>query len=245
MHRSDPTDTDRGLLRPHIARVTRRRPNGRALLGGLLVTVAGVAAFTSVAHAGSVPGRTIAVAARDLSIGQHITAADLQIVTAPVPDELAAHSYSSADRLIGAVATSPIVSGELIQRSAVLADDGAGGSPEFSIPVDRDHAVNGDIRPGESVDVLATYGTGNDAVTIVLARDARVIRVEDTKSGALGSTGKLVTTLALGSGDQVLDAVHAAQVATITLVRSTRSSATPTDRNSTTGPLARSAGGRS
>lgn len=245
MHRSDPTDTDGGSLRPRIARMTRTRPNGRALIGGLLVTLAGVAAFTSVARAGATPGRNVVVASHDLAIGQHITDADIETILVPLSDEIAAHSYPATDRLLGAVAIAPIASGELIQRSSVVADDGAGSSPEFSIPVDRDHAVNGSIRPGESVDVLATYGTGNDAVTVVLARDARVIRVEDTKSGALGAAGKLVTTLALGSDAQVLDAVHAAQVAAITLVRSTRSDAVPTDRSSTTGPLARNSGVRS
>ena len=146
--------------------------------------------------------------------------------------------------MAGAVALAPIGEGELVQRSAVLTGGPSEPTREFSFPIDRDRALNGDLRSGERVDVLATYGSGTDAATTVLARDANVIRSADAKSGTLGSSGKLIITLALASADQLLDAAHAAQVASITVVRSTLAGDTVGTRSSTTGPLARASAGR-
>jgi hypothetical protein len=146
--------------------------------------------------------------------------------------------------LAGAVALAPIGEGELVQRSAVLTGGPTEPTRQFSFPVDRERALNGDLRAGERVDVLATYGSGSDATTTVLARDANVIRVTDAKTGSLGSSGKLIVTLALTSPDQLLDAVHAAQVASITVVRSTLAGETIGTQLAVTGPLARSVAGR-
>ena len=182
MHGSDTVDTTRDTPGRRLAVITRRRPNGRAIIGGLLVTVAALATFLAVTDAGHVPGHTIVVASRSIDIGERLDSTVLETRTVSLSEDLAGHGFDSVDALRDAVAIAPIGTGELVQHSAVLTGGTVDGTREFSFPVERDRAVNGDLRPGESVDVLATYGSGNDATTTVLARDARVIRISDAKS---------------------------------------------------------------
>lgn len=227
-----------------VARLASRRPNTRTIVGALLVSTAGLGAFVAVTSTGSADHQTIIVASRPIAIGERIESSALSTASVERGSPLTSHGFTTTDSVLGAVALAPLGEGELVQRSAVL----TGGPPEpareFSFPVDRERALNGDLRAGERVDVLATYGSGTDATTTVLARDARVIRITDAKTGSLGSSGKLILTLALSSADQLLDAVHAAQVASLTIVRSTLAEGTTGTRSATTGPLSRTAIGR-
>jgi hypothetical protein len=132
----------------------------------------------------------------------------------------------------------PLGKGELLQRSAVLADASAkSGTLEFSFPIDRDRAMNGELRPGETIDLLATYGTGIDAVTTVLARSALVRQLDKQNDGTMGATGRVVLTIGLATADELLDAVHAAQVAGLTAVRSTGAGSSTIGRTSTSSPI--------
>ncbi len=131
----------------------------------------------------------------------------------------------------------PLARGEILQRSAVLTNPSAAESDlEFSFPIDRDRAMNGDLRPGETIDLLATYGSGIDAVTTVLARRATVLELDNQTDGTMGGTGRIVMTIGLASADELLDAVHAAQVANLTAVRSTRAAEPAVGRDSTSSP---------
>ena len=84
--------------------------------------------------------------------------------------------------------------------------------------------------------MLATFGTGADARTTVVAAGARVLHVQENRSGTLGSSGRMVLTVGLGSGAEVLEVAHAAEVASLTIVRAgTGSGATTAEP---TGPVA-------
>ena len=229
---------------PRMSFRISRKPNSRTIVGGLLVSSAALAAFLTVTGAGGTPQQSIVITRRAIAAGERLDSSALATATVDKHTADLLHGISSIDVLVGSVALAPIGEGELVQRSAVLAGGPNEPTREFSFPVDRDRALNGDLRSGERVDVLATYGSGADATTTVLARDANVIRVVDAKSGSLGASGKLIVTLSLVSADQLLDAVHAAQVASITIVRSTLAGDTTGTRLSTTGPLARSGAGR-
>ena len=221
-----------------------RKPNSRTIVGGLLVSTATLAAFLIATGAGGTAQQSIVISRRALIAGERLDSSTLTTTTVERKTANSLHGFTTIDQLTGAVALAAIGEGELVQHSAVLTGGPTEPTREFSFPIDRDRALNGDLRPGERVDVLATYGSGTDATTTVLARDANVIRVTDAKSGALGSSGKLIITLALTSADQLLDAAHAAQVASITVVRSTLAGDTVGTRSSTTGPLARASAGR-
>jgi Flp pilus assembly protein CpaB len=221
-----------------------RKPNSRTIVGGLLVSTAALAAFLAASGASGSPQQSVVVSRRALAVGERLDSSTLATTTVDTRTAESLRAFLSVDALAGAVALAPIGEGELVQRSAVLTGGPTEPTRQFSFPVDRERALNGDLRAGERVDVLATYGSGSDATTTVLARDANVIRVTDAKSGSLGSSGKLIVTLALTSPDQLLDAVHAAQVASITVVSSTLAGETIGTQSAVTGPLARSVAGR-
>lgn len=237
------SDTPPATLRRLNIRAPQK-PNSRTIVGGLLVSTAALAAFLSVSGAGGSPQQSVVISRRALAAGERLDISTLATTSVDTRTAESLRAFLSVDALAGAVALAPIGEGELVQRSAVLTGGPTEPTRQFSFPVDRERALNGDLRSGERVDVLATYGSGSDATTTVLARDANVIRVTDAKSGSLGSSGKLIVTLALTSPDQLLDAVHAAQVASITVVRSTLAGETVGTRSAATGPLARSVAGR-
>ena len=222
-----------------VAQLSAHRPTTRTIVGALLVSTAGLGAFLAMTASSSTQRQTLIVANRAIAIGERIDSSAVSTTSIETGSPLAGHGFADPASVIGGVALAPLAEGELVQRSAVLTGAPSEPAREFSFPVDRERSLNGDLRAGERVDVLATYGSGTDATTTVLARDARVIRITDAKSGALGSSGKLILTLALSSADQLLDAAHAAQVASMTIVRSTLAEGTTGTRSATTGPLSR------
>jgi Flp pilus assembly protein CpaB len=200
-------------------------PGRRAVVGGLLVAVAVVGTFAAYSTAGSAPSDRVLVARASVSPGDRLSAADVRVERATLPADLTEHVLSDPDDLADAVALVGLEPGEIVQRSAVLERDASASETtavhEFSLPVDRDRALNGAIARGELVDVLATYGTSDAAYTVTVARRSRVVDVADT-SGGLGSDGRVVLTLAMPSPDEVMAATHASAVAVVTVVRATR-----------------------
>jgi Flp pilus assembly protein CpaB len=225
MHGTDSTSSRAAgstIRRDRSGGSRRALPTGRALVGGLLVTLAAVVVFATYAGAQDTPTSTVVVATRALDPGARLSPADVELRTVDLGGELLGRSFGSIDDLVGAVTLAPLAAGDLVQASAVRTV-GAGSvdpdDPQFSFAVERDRALNGELRPGEIVDLLATFGTGTSASTKVLASSARVLAVEQAGSGTLGSSGRLVLTVALDDDDTVLDVAHASQVAAITVVR--------------------------
>jgi len=201
------------------------------------VTVAGVGVFAAYAGAQQAPSAQVVVADADLPAGHRLTADDLRTEAVDLPPGTLSSTHASVDALIGSVTLAPLGADEIVQGSAVRTPDIATGAVhEFSFPVDRDRAVDGDLRPGERIDLLATYGTGGDAYTVVLARGATVTAIDSGSRSTLTSGGSLVLTVALGSADEVLEVAHASQVASLTVVRATLADDDPGTRDRTQSP---------
>jgi hypothetical protein len=234
-----PSTTEAGeASRKRLVPRVRPRPNGRALVGALLVTLAAVGAFVVAGADSASPTQPVLVARRPLSPGEQLTISDLEIRSVTLPDGFDTRIFSDPAQVVGGAMLAPLGKGDLLQRSAVLADaSGQTGTLEFSFPIDRDRAMNGELRPGETIDLLATYGTGIDAITTVLARSALVLQLDTQGDGTMGATGRVVLTIGLASADELLDAAHAAQVAGLTAVRSTRAGSSTVGRTSTSSPM--------
>ncbi len=198
----------------------RARPSGRAVVGGLLVALAMVITFAAASHPPGRPRATVVVVRRAVLLGSRLQAADLAIERVDLPAPLAGQTYGSIDQAVGLVTLGPLQPGDLLQHSTVARAEVAPGLHELSFAVDRDQALDGDLVPGQTVDLLATYGTGQSAETVVVARQVRLIDVDDHSQTSLASTGKLVVTVALATDAQVLAATHASQVGAVTLARS-------------------------
>jgi len=115
-----------------------------------------------------------------------------------------------------------IGAGELVQVSAVIAGGATAGSRELTFTVERGR-VGATIRDGERIDLLATYGTGDEAYTLVAGRDLPVITVDRTRVG-VGETSPVFVTVAVADPATELALSHAAQVAKVTVVRTTGAS---------------------
>lgn len=208
-------------------RVARRRPrpNGRAVLGGLLVTAAAVGVVAGSRADDGAGGEPVVVLRQAVDAGETVEPGHVVVERATLPPSARSQAFGAVDEVVGRVAIAPLVAGDVLRRSALDAADAPRGDaerrrPELSFAVERDHALNGDLRRGEAVDVVATYGAGGSAMTSVVAAGAVVRSLEEGGSDALGSSGALVVTLALTDPREVLAVAHAADAATVRLVQS-------------------------
>ena len=201
----------------------RGLPSGRAVVGGLLVAVAGVGVFGAWLSATAGPTSSYVVASHDIAPGHRVTRADLALVRLRLPASLRARAFDDVGVLVGATTLGPLARDELVQAGD-LVRSASPGTRELSFPVDADRALGGHLRPGEQVDVIATYGSGADAYTLVVARAVRIVDVELGR-GTLGDRSRVVLTIALERNDDDLALVHAAQAGEVSVVRATGSPA--------------------
>ena len=217
-----PRDHDRRRPGRLLAR-RRGLPNGRAVLGGLLVTVAAVGTFAVASSRDDADRARYVVVARAVAPGARLTAADLALRPLALDADVASQSFTDPAAITGAVALGPLGAGQLLPRAGVaLPSAGAADLPpshELTIPVPIDRLPAG-VRRGETVAVLATYGSGSEARTVVTVQQARVLAIGDAGDG-VATRGTARLTVALADPTDVVETAHAAQVAELTIVRAT------------------------
>ena len=202
-------------------------PGARAVVGGILVALAGVGTFVSWQRASGTPDQSYAVAGRDLAPGEPVSADAVRFVPMDLPAGVAGAAFDSPAQLEGRVLVAPVGDGQLLQLGAV--SDQVGGEPaaEVSITLGRDLAVDGRLRPGDTVDVYAT-----EDQTSVAATDLRVVAVTEA-GGSFGDGSELTVTLALPGQADGAPIIQAAREGQVTLVRTTHAplgAATSSDR---------------
>ncbi len=201
--------------------VRRRRtlPSGRAVTGGFLVAAAvvGVVAVTSAGD--TAPTASYAVVTADVDAGDVLGPGDLALVPLELPDAQRAVSYDDLAVLDGATALGPLAAGQLVQSSDVAKPPGGPGLATVSLPVEPARALEGELRRGDRVDVIATSTDAGAPATRTVAAGALVVDVIEGGGGLGGPTGMAVE-LAVPPED--LEAVaEAGAVATVTLARTT------------------------
>jgi Flp pilus assembly protein CpaB len=198
-------------------------PGGRAVVGGFLVTAAAVGIFAAYTGATNQHGVAYVVARHTLMVGQRITSADLATSAMVLPPTIGGQlAFRDPGRLVGALVVGPVHSGELIQASSVVAGVDATGDRQLSFPIAADRAVDGTLQVGDLVDVLSTYGSGADATTVTVVRQATVVARSDTPS-TLDPAGGASETITLGLSRSIdsLAVAHAVNAGQVMLVRST------------------------
>ncbi len=202
--------------------VRRRRtlPSGRAVTGGFLVAVAvvGVVAVTSAGD--TEPSASYAVVTADVDAGDVLAPGDLALVPLDLPDAQRAVSYDDLSVLDGATALGPLAAGQLVQSSDVAKPPGGPGLATVSLPVEPARALEGELRRGDRVDVIATSTDAGAPATRTVAAGALVVDVVEGGGGGLGGPTGMAVELAVPPED--LEAVaEAGAVATVTLARTT------------------------
>jgi Flp pilus assembly protein CpaB len=207
--------TERRVIGPRRARV-----NGRALLGGFLVAASCVGLFAGYTEARADHRLAYVVAARQITPGTTITASDLTTERMLLPSALAENdAFRTPGILVGAEAVAPLRAGELVQASDVVAGSAGLYPQEISFSLDPSRALDGSLAPGETVAVLATYGSGQQAVSQVVVPFARILSV-DPGAESLGTRGAETITLGLFRPGDALALTNAVDAGQLELVRS-------------------------
>ena len=194
----------------------RRLPGGRAVVGGLLVALAGVGTLVAWQQASGTPDARYAVAARALRPGEALAAGDVRLVPVDLPRGVAGGAFRDADAVAGRVPLGPIAEGELVQVGALSEPGSAVPTAEVSFALARDRALDGRLASGDLVDVFVTV----DAGTSLVAERVQVVAVTD--GGASFATGaELTVTLALTDPAVRDDLIQAVRAGEVTLVRAT------------------------
>jgi Flp pilus assembly protein CpaB len=204
---------------PRPRRVVTRAPGvpgSRAVVGGLLVALAGVGTFVSWQQASGTPEHAYAVADRTLQPGEPVTADAVRFERIDLPADVAGAAFVTPADLEGRVLVAPVGEGELLQQGALSDQGQPDPAAEVSVALARDLAVDGRLRTGDLVDVYATH----DEDTSAVAEGVRVISVTEG-SGSFADGSELTVTLALASAEQRIPVIHAARAGQITLVRTT------------------------
>ena len=187
------------------------------MVGGFLIATAAVGIFAAYTNAVGGTSQRFLVARHDLPLGHRIVADDLASAPMDLPEPLRRRSASEPSRLVGAVVIGPVARGELIQASDVVRT-GADTGLEIAFPVESARAVDGHLRVGEFVDVLATYESGAEGYTTVVVKGARIVDRSEP-AGSLAGGDKEVVTLAVADRTESLAVAHAANAGAVTLVR--------------------------
>ena len=200
--------------------ITRRRelPRRRAIFGGFLVALSAVGVFAAYRRAESPPPTSFVVVLGDVAPGHRLAASDLALVPMDLPPAQAATAYQDEGSLVGAVASGALTADSIVTRADVRTSPGYVAAAEFSFALDASHALGGSVQAGEFVDVVATYGSGNDAFTMTVVRDAQVI--SHGQGDSLAGSGTMDVRLGLAGTDEALALAHAVTQAEMFLVRS-------------------------
>lgn len=179
----------RRIARPRWANL--RTILGLALFGGALFVGQGIleGAKTTIG---------VWAAARDLRQDETLGAGALVRAEVKLPSDVAAAYAGAAEDLEGAVLTRPVVAGELIPRAWIATGPAASAGRSMTIPVTPEHAVGGRLRPGDRVDVYATFDSGDvRARTSVLVRAVEVLDVVETGGLVVGEESVVGLTVAV------------------------------------------------
>lgn len=202
-------------------RTLRRRqglPGTRAVAGGLLVAAAAVGLFAANARLQGGPQHSYAVVRHDVAAGTRLQASDVVLEAMDLPAALRARAFGRLSDVVGTTVLAPLAAGELVQPSALVITRDADAARTLSFPVERTRL--GSLKQGERIDVLATFGTGVDAWTAVVLRQAMVVAVDRSKS-SLGDAGSAVVTVAVADAADEVALAHAVALAKLTVVVAT------------------------
>jgi Flp pilus assembly protein CpaB len=172
------------------ARALRRRRTDPRALVGVCLTVAALAA--SVAFwVGASDARPVVIATRELPAGSTLHATDLTVAYLRMDDALYAAAVPSdtLGALIGRQLGEPAHAQQVLARAQVADRIGlAANQVAITIPAKPDNAIDGRLRPGDTVQVFVTVvdKARNEAHTRVVLDTAQIYQVGREQS--FGST---------------------------------------------------------
>jgi Flp pilus assembly protein CpaB len=196
----------------------RRPPTGRAVLGGLLVVVAGVGVYAAHEQATASPDTKWLVATHAIAPGSTITPADLGLATMRL-GPAASRAFADPADVIGRVALDRVDEGEVLQRSDISAhrriDPSRATARRLTLALPAGRALGGLLAPGQYVDLLSTGDTAGS--TTVVARDALVTAVDQRSSEGIGTNDAIAVSLVVADETTATAVVDANETGKVTV----------------------------
>lgn len=191
--------------------------NTRSVFGLLLFSIAFFGAQRLMADARATA--PVLVAARDLPSDHTLTAADLVRAEVALPPELMTRYAPAARDLAGATLSRPVAQGEMIALSWVAPGRYVGEGRAMTIPITAEHAVGGDLRTGDRVDILATFDSGDvRARTVLVAEGLEIVRPVEA-GGLVTGEASVVGVTVLVAPQQAAELTFALRSADLDVVR--------------------------
>ncbi len=207
------SDVEQPVLRP-----SRRLPSGRAVLGGLLVTLAVLGVLLATRLGNDATIRDVVVARQDLTPGtviepQHV--AQIQIRLAEDVDWV----VTNPESIYGSVLLGPVNRLEFVQLSNIAEgtpDAVPSGLAVVSIEVDPGRTP-ARLAAGELVTILATYTSEEPETTRRIAQDVVVLSYAGSDS-EFGSSNTRVLRLGIADGAIASEIVMASLVGEVSVI---------------------------
>jgi Flp pilus assembly protein CpaB len=191
-------------------------PSSRALVGALLLAVSGVVTFAAWRAAAGDPGVPYVVAARPLRPGATVAADDLRVVRLDLPPAVGGQAFPAVDDVVGRSTFGPIGEGELVQAAQLSDVHDRASVVEVAFSLPRDRLLDGQLRPGDRVDVFASDERGTTLVTA----DSRVLALDAGADTSFTVDAELVVTLGLHNPLDRIPLIHAVRRSEVTMTRS-------------------------
>lgn len=126
------------------------------------------------------------------------------------------------------IAGGPLESGDVVPRSLLREPAQGNQQRSMSIPIDKTHAVNGNLRAGDRIDVINADAPEDEAYT---ARNVEVLSVDNGDSGGLAAQASFSVNVAV-SEDQAVKISKTIRGGKFDLIRSTGATSSGTSSSS-------------
>ena len=199
------------------------------MVGGLLVALAALVAWWAASAAGQPPTTRYVVATRPIGPGQVVEADDLGLVVVELPDTVRRSAFGDPGSVVGRVTLGPLGPGELVSASSLSDQAPPRGGRELTFSVDPAAALGGTLRPGDRIDVFATYGDGVTSQTLRVLAGVTVRRTTEADGSHLGEGDGTSVTVGIDREVAIETVVNATHAAALTLVRVNGSPDDPLD----------------
>lgn len=189
--------------------------NVRTFFGLLLFLTAFLASQRVMAEADKTVG--VWVAATDLPQDSELSSSDLKVINVDMPRELLERYAQSSVSLEGSVLTTSVRAGELLPTQWLAPTSIAQKGRSITIPVSSEHALGGELSPGDRIDIFATFnGSDNTARTVQVARDITVLSTV-AAGGLVAEEDSVVGVTVAVSPETALTLAHAIRTGEIDL----------------------------
>jgi Flp pilus assembly protein CpaB len=203
--------------------------NARTVLGILLFSIAFLGAQRVLSQARTTVD--VWAAAHDLGAGTTLRAEDVLVAGVKLPGELLPRYVLASGTLEGASLNQAVRAGELIPAASVRNSDVEAVGRSMTIPVTPEHANGGALRPGDRIDVFATFNPGDlRARTALLVGDVEVLGVV-TAGGLVGGDVSAVGVTVAVSPEDAARVAYAIRNAELDIARITGTAVTEPGRS--------------